>query len=95
MSGDERGVAFEVEACFAFEHAQRGKRDRHQSRLRVLGQRQPVGGTVPHDRGELLAQRFIDLGEDIAGGGKIVRQGLAHADGLAALAGKNECNGHL
>ena len=36
--------------------------------------------------GELLAQRIIDLGEQIAGGGKIVRERLAHADGLAALA---------
>ena len=74
MAGDERGIALEVEAGFAFEHAHGGERDRHQGRLRVLGQREPVGRAVPHDGGELLAQRFIDFGEHIAGGGKIVRQ---------------------
>ena len=77
---------------FALKHAHGGERDRHQRGLRILGQRQPVGRAVPHDGGELLAQRFIDFVEHVAGGGKIVRKRLAHADGLAALARKNKCN---
>ena len=41
-------------------------------------------------RGELLAQRLIDLVEHGARLREGLRQRLAHADGLAALARKNE-----
>ena len=68
MAGHERGIAREVEAGLAFEHAHGGERNRHQCRLGVLGQREPVGGALPHDRGQLLAERVIDLGEHLAGG---------------------------
>ena len=48
-------------------------------------------GPFPHDRGELLAQRLVHFVEHVARRGEIVGQRLAHADGLAALARKNEC----
>ena len=44
--------------------------------------------------GELLAERRVDLVEHGAGRGIGLGQLGAHADGLAALPGKYECDGH-
>ena len=44
--------------------------------------------------GELLAERGIDLVEHGAGRGMGLGELGAHADGLTALPGKDECNGH-
>jgi hypothetical protein len=40
-------------------------------------------------------KRLVNLGEDGAGGGKLLSQGLAHANSLAALPRKNECDAHV
>ena len=77
-----------------FKHAHGGERDRHQRGLRVLGQREPVGRALPHDRGQLLAERVVDFAKHLAGGRKGVRERLAHADGLAALPRENKCDRH-
>ena len=63
MAGDERRVAREIEAGLGLQHAQGRERHRHQRRLGVLGQRQRVGRALPHERGELLAERRVDLVE--------------------------------
>ena len=44
--------------------------------------------------GELLAERRIDLVEHGAGRGMGLGKLRPHADGLTALPGKDECNGH-
>ena len=80
----------EIDAGFRFEHAHRRERNRHQRRLRILGQRQLVGRPLPHDRGELFAERRVDLVEHRARGRESFGQRLAHADRLAALARKHE-----
>ena len=94
MPGDEFGVAFEIEAGFGFQHADHRDRHRHQAGLGVLGERQLLDRAVPQDRRELLAERGIHLLEHRARRREGVGQGLAHADGLAALARKRESRGH-
>ena len=80
---------------FGFQHPHRRERDRHQRRLRVLGERQLLRRPFPHDRAEPVAERGVDLIEYRAGGGKGVGQRLAHADGLTALPWKHECDRHF
>src|SRR5262249_55540951 len=94
MPGDESGVALEIDARLDREHPQRSKGDRHQRRLRVLGDRQPLGGSPPHDGAELVAKRRVALLEDIPRRSKVRGEPLAHADRLAALAWKNKRNRH-
>ena len=94
MAGDELRVAFEIETGFGFQHAHRRERNRHQCRLRILGERERIGWALEHDGGKLGAKRFIDLVEHLPGRRKIRRQRLAHADRLAALARKHECDRH-
>ena len=88
MAGDELRVALEIDAGLRFEHAHRRERNRHQRRLRVLGEGELVGRPVPHGRGELFAERRVDLVEHRPRRRKSFRQRLAHADRLAALARK-------
>ena len=51
-------------------------------------------GPFPDDRGQLLAERGIDLVEHRARRRERIGQRLAHADGLAALPWKYECRRH-
>ena len=94
MAGDILDLVGEPEALLILEHAHHRKRNRHQGRLGVLGQRQGVERTIEHDLGQLLAERGVDLIEHGAGRGVRLGELGAHADGLTALPGKDECNGH-
>ncbi len=74
----------------------RRERHRHQRRLGILG-RASASPTAPPriTCDELLAERLVDFGENRArGGANALGQRLAHADGLAALARKNQRNRH-
>ena len=94
MAGDELRVALEVETGFRLQHADRGDRHRHQRRLRVLGQRQGFDRTFEDNGRQLAAERLVDFIEHLPGRREIRRQGLAHANRLAALAGKYESCRH-
>jgi hypothetical protein len=94
MAGDEAGMGGQRHAP-GLQHADDGEADGHQRRLGVLGEAQDVLRPLEHGGREAFAQGLVDLLEDGArlriGGGEV----LAHADGLAALAGKRECSaGH-
>src|SRR5262249_9166016 len=65
-----------------------------QRRLRILGQGQLVGGPFPHDGGKLVAQRRIDLLEHRPRRPIGLRERLSHADRLAPLPRKHECDRH-
>jgi hypothetical protein len=94
MSGDELRVTLEIKAGFGFQHPHDGERNRHQSRLGIFGEREPVGRAFENDGAELFAERFVHRLEDLPGRRKILRQRLAHTHGLAALARKYESNRH-
>ena len=94
MTGDKLGVVLERDPL-GLKHTHHGHGNGHQRGLGVLGQAQNVLGTFEHGGREALAQSFVDFLEDGAGHGILVGEILAHADGLAALAGKGECSaGH-
>jgi len=93
MAGDEAGAA-DVDAELDLQRAGGGQRNGHQGGLGVLGQRQLVLGPLAHQDRQLLAQRLVDLGIDLAGRGEGVGQGRAHADRLAALSGEQKGEGH-
>jgi AAT family amino acid transporter len=63
--------------------------------LGVGGERQLGDVAVPHQGGELLAERLVHLFKHRFCGWKGFGECLAHADFLAALPGKNECEGHV
>ncbi len=94
MAGDERAGAPQIEAALALEHAQHGEADRHQRRLGVLGQRELVLRPLEDHPGEVLAERLVDFGEDLAGAGMAFGEVAPHADGLRALSGKNQRASH-
>jgi hypothetical protein len=94
VTGHECGIALEIEARFVLEHAHCRERDGHQCRLGILRQSEPVGRALPHDRGQLFTERIVHLGKHRAGGSVRIGQRLAHANGLAALPGKNKCRCH-
>ena len=78
---------------FGFEYAEGGDGDGEDGGLGVLGELEGVFGAVEDDVGEAKAEGFVGFLEDGAGGGVGVVEGAAHADGLRALAGKEECDG--
>jgi hypothetical protein len=73
-----------------FQRARSSKAHCHQGRLGIGGQGQFLDRPAPDQRRQLLAQRRIHLVKHGLGGRKRVRQFLAHADRLRALAGENE-----
>ncbi len=90
MAGDEL-LAVLTEMPASLSSARKAAmRHRHQRRLRVLGQRQGLRRPLPDDVGQLLAERLVDLVEHRARFRKGLGKRLAHADRLAALAGKRE-----
>ena len=91
MPRDEIGLLRQADAAFLLQHPQRRDGVRHDRRLRILGQGQFVGGSLNHQAIEMLTQRLVDLLEHLASNGARFGQRLAHADGLAALARKDEC----
>lgn len=93
MAGDIGDLVLQRKAA-RFHGAKCRKRHGHQRRLRVGGQRQRLFGAFPHDRGQLLAERVIDFLKHRAGLGKGICEVFAHADSLAALPRKGECDGH-
>jgi hypothetical protein len=76
------------------EHADHRHGNCHQRRLGILGEREVRLGAFPHELRKLLPQGGIDLVEHGAGHGEILRQRLAHADRLTALARKHEGRSH-
>ncbi len=94
MAGHELHGARKGNAMLTLEHAHHGQAHGHQGGLRILGERELVLGALPHDGGELLTQGFIDFRKDLARGGAALGQGVAHADVLASLARKSECDRH-
>jgi hypothetical protein len=93
MTGDIGDLAFQREAA-RFQRPDRGQRHRHQRRLRVGGQRQRLFRPFPDQLRQVFAERIVDFLEDPARFGEGAGEILAHADRLAALSGKGECNGH-
>ncbi|CUW87103.1 hypothetical protein AGR1B_Cc110055 [Agrobacterium fabacearum S56] len=67
---------------------------RHERRLGIGRQRQRFFRAIPHDVGKLLAERVINLLEHSPCFRIAIGEFLAHADGLASLTGKCECNTH-
>ncbi len=94
VAGDEGGAGRCRRRTRASSAAHHRQAHRHQRRLGVLGQGQLVARALAHQLEELLAQGVVDLLEHLAGGGEGVGQVGAHADGLAALAGKEEGEAH-
>ena len=86
-------LSMKLEALLG-EHAHRRERHRHQRRLRILGERQLSLGPLPHQLGQILAERLVDFGKHRARGRIGLGELGAHADGLASLTGKNESNAH-
>jgi hypothetical protein len=90
MARDEVGLVGQTDAALGLQHAQRRNGIGHDRGLCVLGQRQSVFGALRHDRGQFLAQRIIDLFENLTGNGAGRSQFDAHTNLLAALTRKNE-----
>ena len=63
-------------------------------RLRILGEREPIGRTLETDFGDRKAERLIGLFEDRAGAGKLAGQIAAHADALRPLTWKQQSGFH-
>jgi len=78
-------------AAVLFHDPQGRNRVGHDSRLRILGQGQFVGGPLAHQLEQTLLQRVIDFLENFASGAARFGKRLAHADRLAALSRKNKC----
>jgi hypothetical protein len=95
VTGDEGDVAGQIEAALGLQHPQHRDAGGHQGRLGVRREGQLLGRALEHQAREVLAQRLVDLGEDRAGGGMTFSEGGAHADGLAALARKDEGARHV
>ncbi len=90
MAGHAVAEARELAAAPRLERAERGERGRHQRRLRVLGQTQPLLGSLEDQAAERLAERLVDLLEHLARRRHRVMQRPAHADGLRPLTRKDE-----
>src|SRR5437763_14866464 len=95
MSGHEPGIARKIEPSLRFQYAHHGNRRRHERRLRVLGKRELLRGSLPDDLREILVERCVNFREHLARRDERIRQRLAHANGLTALTGKDESARHL
>ena len=104
MGGDVGGVLAEGVAGgvgdgevagveLGLEDAEGGDGDGEDGGLGVLGELEGVFGAVEDDVGECEAEGVVGFFEDGAGGGVGVVEGAAHAYGLRALAGEEECDG--
>ncbi|MNE54525.1 hypothetical protein D3C80_1493080 [compost metagenome] len=93
VTGDKAGLGH-VHAELDLQHPRRRRRDGHQGRLGVFGQGQLVFRAFAHQVEQLLVQRVVDLGEDVACAGEGLGESCAHADALAALTGEEKREGH-
>ncbi len=93
MAGDEGGLG-DLDAEFRLERPHRRQAHRHQRRLGVLGEGEVLDRTFLHQPEQSLIQRVVDFLEHLAGGREGLGQLGAHADSLAALAGKGEGEAH-
>ena len=78
--------------CSAFKHGKHRHAHGHQGGLGIGGERQVGFRPFPHEGGQVLGKGCIHLGKHRAGGGKRIRQRLAHANRLASLARERKCN---
>ena len=81
-----------VKPCSKYTHD--SHRDGEERRLRILRQRQGLDGTLEHDPGQLLPQRQFDFVERVPRCSMSLGKVGAHADRLAALPRKYQCDGH-
>ena len=79
---------------FRFQHPADGNGYRHQRRLGILGEGKRFLRPVPHNRGQFLTQRIVNLGKHLFCNREVVGKGFAHPHCLTALTGKNERLGH-
>src|ERR1700722_693778 len=93
MAGDEASL-LDRKPELAFQRAGDRQAHRHQRRLGVLRQRQRLDRPFAHQLRQLLAECVIDLLEYLARRSEGLGQVRAHADGLAALSGKDEGEAH-
>ena len=84
----------QIDAEVLGERPRHGEADGHQGRLSVLGEGEVGLRSLAHEAGEVLAQGLVHGLEHLAGGGEGFGQLGAHADGLAALSGKEEGESH-
>ena len=94
MSGHDTGMTGDIESAFLAQDRDGRHRGRHDGRLRIFREQELIIRSLPHQAGEILLQGFVHFLEQFAGGGERLSQRLAHADGLASLAGKDECACH-
>ena len=94
MAGDIGSIPADGKSGFGFQDAERRNRDRHQSRLRILGKLQRLCRAVPNDGRQPIAKGRVDLVEHSSCHRKRIRERLAHADGLGALPRKSKCCRH-
>jgi len=94
VTGDEGRMLGQVESALVLQHPQNGDADGHQGRLGVLGQRQVGLGAFEHQARKALVQRVVHLFKGEPRDLERLGQLTAHADGLAALARKDERPGH-
>ena len=89
---DERGGKAEDGGHGSFgEDALGGDGDGEDGGLGVLGELELVFGAFEDEFGEGEAEGVVGLVEDGAGGGVVVVEVAAHAYGLGALSGEEEC----
>jgi hypothetical protein len=74
-----------------FQRTDRRQRHRHQRRLGVRCQCQILFRTLPNEGRQFLPESLVDLLEHRLCLRKRLGQIAAHADSLAALAGKGKC----
>ncbi len=77
---------------FSLQDSPGGDRRSQDRGLRDFRQPQFFFRTFEAQLRQLVAESFIGLFESLPGDGIFLRQFLAHADGLRALAGKEECD---
>jgi hypothetical protein len=87
-------MRLQVETGLGLQNPDRGKAHGHERRLGVGGERQILRRAFPHDRGQLLGEGLVHFVEHGLGLGEVLGKGLAHAHGLASLAGEYECALH-
>ena len=95
MAGDDRRPCRDDRGRFGFQHADRREPHRHQRRLGVGGQRQLSSGPSHIRLGQASRRARRRLPANTArASAKVSAELLAHADGLAALSGKDESQRH-
>ena len=90
MTGHECCRLRQTEFALLIQHADDRHADGHQGRLRVFGELQIVRRSFEHQTRQILTERVVGFLKNLFGFGEGGGQRLAHADGLASLARKEE-----